>query len=527
MKPSDNKITNVGNEQPILLSRRFGGIVKQQAFAQTNDSMRKQLQDLAASIDAPQRTVFDSPRTLSRYIKTIASEPDKWISGKPDFDQCDNDSLMRHWQEAVELNYVSSSDLSSHATVINALVQHIAKLPNGSMALQKAKSSESADYLKDRSLLLFLYSKFYQNLDAIKPALEFLAENLEQGFDRDIKSLDILDGIQVRDKAKLGKLIKTLVDKIENPEVKLYFQVKFGLVSAENLTRDSIQVANPFKEEDLLLNAAIENGDVVLVNRLIELGANVDARNSYGETPLYQATRQNTLEVLRVLLRANPDLEAQVEADHPHYRPAKKFKEPALHRAVSDGQISAEIAYALMEAGANPLTKDELGRTAFVACIKPGRNSNHDHNLDLVRKLAESVTESIYIETGEKKSLAELAMEHPKPVEVLDLVFGKQLDIIGLSPEVKKAISDAAVKSAYQQIHRQDEFGYLVRSIMQYVVQSGLLENYNLESLNQTIYGAQNLTTNEVSSRNELNRLRIFTTYLNDLITSANQSSRE
>jgi hypothetical protein len=513
----DMKATNIRDTQQVHLTRRFGEPVKPQNFAETGEYMRMQLEDLAASIDAP--PVIDSPRTLSGYIQKTACE-----KREPDFDQFNSDSIMQHWQKAVESLSVSSSE----ATVINdALIRHIAKLPNGRRALQTAKSSESAGYYKGHSLLLLLYSKFDQDLDAIKPTLEFLAENLEQGFDRDRGSLDILNGIQVRDKAKLEKLITTLVDKIENQKTKLYFQVKFGLVSAENLDKSSIQVTNPFKKEDRLLNAAIENGDEVLVSRLIELGADVNARNSYGETPVYQATRQNKLEALRALLKAKPDLEAQVDAHHTYYGPGKNFKEPALHRAVSDGTVSNKIAYALMEAGANPLTKDGLGRTAFVACIKPGRNSKHHHDLELVTKLAESIAKAKDIETGEKESLAELAMEHPKPVAVLNLVFGKQDDLIGLSPEVRKAISDAAVKSAFIQLGRQDEYGDLVRSITQYVVESGLLENYDLESLNQAIYGARDLSNKEVKTRDELNRLEKFTTHLNDLITSANQSSKE
>jgi len=477
----------------------------------SSDDLRKNIQVL--STFQP-----DSAGELVKFIQEAVNKGDT----KADFSKFTN--LMTCWKDALLSLRIPSNDSGWTAKLIEDLVKHIAKQPEGKKALQDARLKIS-DYYGEASLPLLFYIRFSENLTEARPTLEFLADNLEQGFDRNLQSLDILEQVTVRDSNKLGKFIKTLVDKIENPQAKLYFQVKFGLANVENLDANSIQITNPLSSKYNILYAAIENGDEKIVRQLIKLGADLNTRNVYDETPVYQATRLNQLGALMALLEAKPDLEAQIRAPHNYYGgKTNEFKETALHMAVTYYDTSSQIANALLDAGANPLTKDELGRTALMACMKPGRNSNHVDDVELVQRLAAPITQLHEIVDNEGKSLVERAMECPRSIEILDLVFSKQNDLNGLSHEIRKSVSDAALKSAFEQFEREDEYGDTVRSVTKYIVDNGLLESYDPQNFIRAIFGIKPNAPATISQE-IYPKLQRFTDYINDLINTQPQSA--
>jgi ankyrin repeat protein len=85
---------------------------------------------------------------------------------------------------------------------------------------------------------------------------------------------------------------------------------------------------------------ALTRGDLVEIDRLLAEGANVDARDRYGQTGLLIATRLGHLEVVRRLIGHGADL------NH-----AAKFRLSPLMFAAMHGR--ADIARLLVDAGAD------------------------------------------------------------------------------------------------------------------------------------------------------------------------------
>ena len=101
------------------------------------------------------------------------------------------------------------------------------------------------------------------------------------------------------------------------------------------------------------LHVAASGGHPKIVRELLTRGANVVARGQGGRTPLHEAaSRSRKIEVIETLLDANAPLEARNDLGG-----------TPLHDAASEGR-PATIS-ALLEAGADPLATDELGRTPW------------------------------------------------------------------------------------------------------------------------------------------------------------------
>jgi len=147
--------------------------------------------------------------------------------------------------------------------------------------------------------------------------------------------------------------------------------------------------------DDELLKAA-ENGNLIKVQTALENGANPNAKNKDGLTPLYRAARGGRVEIVKLLLERGADpnakdndgrtplhiavLNGRVEivkllldrGANPNAKATGFFFEvrTPLHIAAEEGHV--EIVRVLLKRGANPNTKDHDGRTPLHIAAKEG-----------------------------------------------------------------------------------------------------------------------------------------------------------
>ncbi|HXV76064.1 MAG TPA: ankyrin repeat domain-containing protein, partial [Candidatus Polarisedimenticolaceae bacterium] len=91
------------------------------------------------------------------------------------------------------------------------------------------------------------------------------------------------------------------------------------------------------------LRVAARSGDLAEVRRLVEAGADVDAADSWGTTPLLLAAKQQQVDVVRYLLAKAADPDAR----------ERFFGSTVLEQALDDGAPDYEVARMLLEAGAD------------------------------------------------------------------------------------------------------------------------------------------------------------------------------
>ena len=115
------------------------------------------------------------------------------------------------------------------------------------------------------------------------------------------------------------------------------------------------------------LHDAVDKGDVAQVKRLISKGADVNAEDTVGMTPLMQASRQGNTSIVSVLLDAGADVNALRFVG---------FNDPALIYAVRGGHD--EIVRLLIQAGADLHVKGGMGHPALIwALIAWPRQATH------------------------------------------------------------------------------------------------------------------------------------------------------
>jgi ankyrin repeat protein len=115
-----------------------------------------------------------------------------------------------------------------------------------------------------------------------------------------------------------------------------------------------------------LHQAAYFNKNPEVITTLIEAGADVNAKNVVGATPLHAAALINrNPEVLRVLIEAGADVNAK-----------KAVGETPLHTAAAYGINNPETLTFLIQAGADVNAKDYFGKTPLHAAAKWKWNAN-------------------------------------------------------------------------------------------------------------------------------------------------------
>jgi ankyrin repeat protein len=146
---------------------------------------------------------------------------------------------------------------------------------------------------------------------------------------------------------------------------------------------------------------AVKNGDRVVVQKLLQQKANVNAVEADGTTALHWAARAGDQELIRLLLRAGADARA-----------ANRYGVTPLQLAAING--SATTAQALLEAGADPNAVLPEGETILMTAARTGQT-------DLLRVLLDrgadlNAREKWY---GETALIWATAENHPDAVRVL------------------------------------------------------------------------------------------------------------
>jgi hypothetical protein len=139
-----------------------------------------------------------------------------------------------------------------------------------------------------------------------------------------------------------------------------------------------------FKSKNKELLEASEKGDVEKVKKLLKEGADLNAKNWFGWTPLHLAAYNGHIEVVKLLIekganvnaRNNGDTPLHLAAENGHIEVVKLLIEKGanvnakgssgwtpLHEAANDGHI--EVVRLLLEHGAEPNIKDVWGKTAI------------------------------------------------------------------------------------------------------------------------------------------------------------------
>ena len=110
--------------------------------------------------------------------------------------------------------------------------------------------------------------------------------------------------------------------------------------------------------DDRLLAAAAA-GDVAAIRAALDAGANVDARDATGRTPILAATIADRPDAVRALLDAGADVDLQDD----------KLDNPFLY-AGAEGLL--EILRLVNEAGADPAITNRFGGTALIPASERG-----------------------------------------------------------------------------------------------------------------------------------------------------------
>ncbi|MBC6412135.1 MAG: ankyrin repeat domain-containing protein, partial [Hyphomonadaceae bacterium] len=96
-----------------------------------------------------------------------------------------------------------------------------------------------------------------------------------------------------------------------------------------------------------LHRAMYGNAGEVEVTALIDAGADIEAQDKDGRTPLYQAAFLGKAETVAALIKAGADVNART-----------KYSQTPLHKAHGAGMVAA-----LIEAGADVEARDKWGKT--------------------------------------------------------------------------------------------------------------------------------------------------------------------
>ncbi|MCI5146631.1 MAG: ankyrin repeat domain-containing protein, partial [Candidatus Electrothrix sp. AR3] len=105
----------------------------------------------------------------------------------------------------------------------------------------------------------------------------------------------------------------------------------------------------------------IHAGNTAAVQALVEKGADLNAQNSYGDTPLMIAARYGYIDIIQVLLNKGADVDTKNKSDWTALMLAARYNH-------------ADIVQALLDKGADIDLKNKDGWTALSLAEKKGHN---------------------------------------------------------------------------------------------------------------------------------------------------------
>jgi ankyrin repeat protein len=258
----------------------------------------------------------------------------------------------------------------------------------------------------------------------------------------------------------------------EKPSIEALFEAasKGHAAKIKRLLDQGIDVTSRIEGEypGTVLHAAVGNARVDCVKLLLERGAQVDAKNSQGETPLHLAARGSQyaghsdrklsdayVEIARLLIDAGADVKARTEdGDTPLLTAARRLSYltksedanpdffrlliacgadvdaatrmggPALVFTVEGNRT--DVARVLLEAGANPLANGDL-RNSYHSVLEIAEQRMDGEQMgELLRpyveakmaKVKEAISQSIKelataIRENDKQALMKVAVNHP------------------------------------------------------------------------------------------------------------------
>lgn len=114
------------------------------------------------------------------------------------------------------------------------------------------------------------------------------------------------------------------------------------------------------------LESAINENDCREIEKLLELGADINCKNEDGNTSLIVACKEGDNELAEKILKTNKIIDIDAEGDR---------QETALILASENGSIDAYIVKLLLEQGADINSTNEFHETALLACLKRYQDS--------------------------------------------------------------------------------------------------------------------------------------------------------
>jgi ankyrin repeat protein len=279
--------------------------------------------------------------------------------------------------------------------------------------LLDTKSLENETYYHEENRTPLLYACALGNEDFAKKLLE-KGVKIDQANDISDRALTVA--------ARNGhfNIVKLLVEQgkadlfVENNlhENALMGAMRSGHSELANYLFDKAEDKSKFvknSDEQTILGAAIINGDMELLEKLIKAGADVNAAVFSGvsdsETPLILAANQNNIEAVKMLLKYGAEVNKCDKFGetslHSIVRKINEYKEDNNKNMIKNGEL---IINELLKHGANPTIKNITGTSVKDL-------SNHDD----IKKLL------------------------TPPVEGILLTFGK-------TDEIKKKLTDMYVK---------------------------------------------------------------------------------